>query len=480
MTVSRALAGFLLATFVAACGSDRRSTGGTGGDVGTTGATSGAQCTADGDCLTGNVCRSGQCVAGTTGSTGSTGSTGCLGAGEACQPATPCHVGVVTCVATGGAACTDTGRADPAQDGKSCGGGQVCSSGACGSGGTTTSSHHAFPQVPNNGGSVLAAPDLVTITFDGYPYRADVEGYGDWLMTSSWLAAVGADYGVGKGRHLQKVHLPASALPSTTLTDEQVQSFLVNQFGKSLTPPSGTSPIYAVYLPQGTSISMSGASSCQDFGGYHGEIQSGPLDLAYAVLPLCSSPQGLSDLDYLELAISHEVIEAATDPFRSTMGFVVADQTDPWSYVPGEVGDLCVGAAPYQDSGHTAQRIWSNSAAAAGGDPCVPRAGTEYVNVSPDAAGFVQAAVGSTVKIKLTGWSAGGTTPWALQATPGQSSFMPGFSLDAHSLRDGSVATATFTVPAGTQSGNFATVLILSSTDGFASYNLWPVGVYVP
>ena len=52
--------------------------------------------------------------------------------------------------------------------------------------------HDPFPQVPNQGGRVLANLELVTVTPAGYPYAAEVEAFGDWVVGSAWAFSAGA------------------------------------------------------------------------------------------------------------------------------------------------------------------------------------------------------------------------------------------------------------------------------------------------
>lgn len=427
-------------------------------------------CNSDVDCPTGNICQGNFCQ---------TGSATCMGAGAACQPANACHTGVISC-ATGAAACTDTGHPDTTMNGKSCGSGQLCASGVCTA--STAGAHLPFPQVTDHGGPVLDAPQLVTITFDGYRFRTDVEAYGDWIVASSWLTTVGADYGVGAGRHLHKIHLPASSLPSTSLTDMQLQTWLQSQLGKTVPAPGTGLPLYLIYLPTGTTVTQhSGQASCQAFLGYHGEAVKGTQSLLYAALPDCAGPPGQTDLQGLEITVSHEIIEAATDPQHATQTYTILDAQSPWSTVPGEVGDLCIGASMYADGSYVAQRIWSNAAAAAGGDPCIPVSGAPYANASPRSDGFLLAEAGASVSLTLTGWETAPTGSWALAAQPAfTSGFTAGFALDKTSLKAGETVTATFTIPAGTPSGYCSAFLVTSSFDSFQTYGLWPVGVCVP
>src|SRR5262245_1684496 len=68
--------------------------------------------------------------------------------------------------------------------------------GATGSGGFVTADHEPFPQLENAGGPILEHAQLVTVTYPDYPYTADVEAFGDWVVGSDWLTIVGAEYGV--------------------------------------------------------------------------------------------------------------------------------------------------------------------------------------------------------------------------------------------------------------------------------------------
>src|SRR5690349_17252423 len=77
--------------------------------------------------------------------------------------------------------------------------------------------HLPFPQVTTHTGPVFAAPQVVTITYSDFAFRAQAEQLGDFIVSSQWLDAVGKEYGVGHGTHLQKVQLAATA--PATITD---------------------------------------------------------------------------------------------------------------------------------------------------------------------------------------------------------------------------------------------------------------------
>jgi len=88
-------------------------------------------------------------------------------------------------------------------------------------------------------------------------------------------------------------------------------------------------------------------------------------------------------------ATSHEFLEASTDPHFYTAPAWRNIDTDHfiWGDTPGaELGDMCeyVDAA-FQPlvNGALVQRIWSNTSAAAGHDPCVPVLATPYTGAAP-------------------------------------------------------------------------------------------------
>ncbi len=358
--------------------------------------------------------------------------------------------------------------------------------------------HDRLPQIPANGGPVIAAPKIVTVTFTGYDQDATMKAFGDWVVSSSWLTAVGHDYGVGAGVHTAHVVLPA---PPSTVSDLDVQSLLEQKLGDG-TLPSAEGPdagsvdagpgvpggyLYVFFYPSSTTTGsfLGGPTTCVDvggghfLGGYHWETQSGAYHVPYAVVPECKGAGGVEGPGDLEVAASHEIMEASSDPFPySETAYAIIDPNDPWVATAGEVGDLCEGQVT-QEAGFSAQRIWSNSAAAADAPPCVPTPPGGFYNVSPSPQGTQIVAAGSSVTFTLTGFSTQPAAPWSLDALSfGQASFQPTAVLSTHSIANGATATLTVTVPAGTASQSYAAVF-LSSYRAVDDYNVWPVAVVV-
>jgi len=91
----------------------------------------------------------------------------------------------------------------------------------------------------------------------------------------------------------------------------------------------------------------------------------------------------MSGIDAVTATGSHEIVEAATDPFPQSMGAAPGySQPDEahlyWLFGlgGGETGDMCAqqpGAfTKFAELPYVVQRTWSNIAAKQGHDPCVP------------------------------------------------------------------------------------------------------------
>ncbi len=324
---------------------------------------------------------------------------------------------------------------------------------------------HSLPLVTDLGGPVLDRPVAVTITFANDPDRALDEALAGFLSTSTWLATVGPEYGVLGLDHLE-VELPQDAPSRLSDLSAQrlLQSLLASGELPGGAPDGGVAPeyVYLLYVPKRTAFDVSGQPLCDvSSGGYHFELIGAGLDVPYAVLKACASP-GATDGELLARAASHELIGAATDPYPfSNPAWRIFDLQNPYAYFGGEVGDLCENLSPQWQEGafQKLQRVWSNAAAKAGGDPCRPAVGSYFgAGVSPATA--VQAPAGSTIHFQLTGWSTAPVPDWKLSAHsfPLAGSFDGAPTLSRDTLADGDSADLTVTVPRGTPSGAMALI----------------------
>jgi hypothetical protein len=344
-----------------------------------------------------------------------------------------------------------------------------------------------LPAIPNQGGPVIAAPKLVTVTFPGFAYETQVESFGAFVVQSNWLATVGADYGVGAGTH---VHVTLTDTPPATAGDADVQALLEARLQDG-TLPGGTHGsangyIYMVFYPPSTAIDSSTCVS-DPTGNYrdtdwHYAVDDATGRIAYVVMGTCAQ----QSMQHLGLQASHELVEAMTDPFPSTAPAYRLPQSSPWTALGGEIGDLCeLGAHDTTtEGGFTVQRIWSNSAALAGRSPCVPAPpGDLYVVVTGEPDVIHTAPAGGSVDVTVRAWANGPTAPWSVSTRPA-STVVAGVQPPTFTATPGATAMLTVSIPPGTPSNTVATVLLMSSSadDAGKKYAVsgWPVVVQVP
>jgi hypothetical protein len=251
--------------------------------------------------------------------------------------------------------------------------------------------HQVPPQVTKNTGPVIAAPKLLIATFPNEPLAADLETFAQGIGATAYWAATTFEYGVGPATFSRSVHVAAAA--PATITDVQVQAWLTAQLDGTHPEwgPVDPTTLYTIVYPAGTVVTRDGSSTCQATPAYHLETQvAGGIRVAYAVIARCDPIFGLSGIDYLTAGLSHEWIETATDPFYfndPAYDGPLAKYTG-WTLVNGgELADMCTMAATayLKPTGFpfTVQRSWSNAAAMAGHDPCVPAVGAPYVGAAP-------------------------------------------------------------------------------------------------
>jgi hypothetical protein len=319
---------------------------------------------------------------------------------------------------------------------------------------------------------VLAAPQLVTVTFTGFAKQADVEAFGDFVVGSKWLDAVGRDYGVGLGTHVAKARLAETA--PAKITDAQIVSLLKARITDGTLPaPSATNDalVFLVYFPQATTVDDgTGTVLCaDDYSGYHAIAKSSGTTFGYAVLPDCDGK-----LDSLTSTASHEIIEAATDPDDAWYLDVPSD--DPWSGLQNaEVGDLCEWNDPVREGPWALQRSWSNAAAAAGLNPCIPQGKVTsgaMMGVTAAPPKVVTLKPGASTTFTLTGWSSAPVAGWELHTfiTDG-ADFDPQPMLSTTNVSNGGAVTVTLTVPTkdlhgkAVSSGQMGSTILYSGPD---------------
>jgi hypothetical protein len=246
------------------------------------------------------------------------------------------------------------------------------------------------PQVLNPAnGPVLTSPKVQLIGYSEDTLLADVEAQlAEMARTSTWSQQT-SEYGVGPltvNPTITIAGAPPATLDDNTGSTTPFRMALANNLSgnEPAWGPADPSTIYLFVLPQGTQID-SGGLCCDPiagFRGYHWEAPVGAGSVPYAVV--CSCPNfvsaPLTALDDVTATITHELDEAATDPFPGTNpAFRYEDAAHGiWEVGArvGEVADMCAydldrDYTP-QGSTYMVQRSWSNAAALAGTNPCVP------------------------------------------------------------------------------------------------------------
>jgi hypothetical protein len=263
--------------------------------------------------------------------------------------------------------------------------------------------HPPLPELVNEaGGKVLATPKLYLVVYPGYAHTAGLQAFAQALGKSTYWSAATKEYGVDAIEYAGTKELTGETAPST-IQDTAVEALIAAKLAAGDFGTPDTSTLYAIFYPETTTITsagggINGGSSCSSFGGYHSDtpvnVGGKTANYAFAVVPTCADFGGLGGLDELTGAASHEIIEAVTDPFPSTHnGADSAYATvDPdhfiWVLSGGmEAGDLCVPETnafqKLEELGTTVQRTWSNIAAKASHDPCVPASTEPYFQSAP-------------------------------------------------------------------------------------------------
>jgi hypothetical protein len=299
-------------------------------------------------------------------------------------------------------------------------------SGTGGSGGGTfaPAGHPPFPVLPPNDGSELHMPRLVVIVGPDESLADELFAFGDAMVQSAWLTAIGKDYGVTPTAGATSVHLTGAAVPAT-MDDTALRAYVEATIAANAGAAADGRTVYLFFYPPGTGY----GDGCATAIGAHTTLETvayqkgAPVD-GLAWVQRCPAPGGMTELDALTIAASHEFAESVTDAYPPH-GFALPAERWPqtgtsppwsvssWSYFQGgaiEAADLCEGTI-IDEGGFAYQRIWSTPAAAAGGDPCVPGLAEPYYSASAPQ-DWITVPAGTVANVPITGWSTGPRADW--------------------------------------------------------------------
>ena len=399
-----------------------------------------ATCTASSECGDQGVCVTNLAVDANDNPVGT-----CL---LACTATTQCRTGYLCDTAAGPGYCApDDCRVVPSV----CTSNEICnqSTGGCTPTPLATGYPATFPappQVEDYGGRVLASPVLVPMFFsndsDASVTIAQMTAFYEAIgQTNYWKGLL--EYGVGAPAQVVPVMLGVAA--PTTLEDgtqgSQLQQLLAQYIadGTGGTPQPGIDTLYILNFPSTTTITQGGGPSCTAFGGYHYDMKlSDGTPVPYAVIPRCpGASTGFTDLQVLTGTVSHELIEACTDPLPDfSPAYAFCDEPHVFfneANNGSEIGDMCENDPEafyeFDDLNFVVQRFWSNTSALAGHDPCVPNYDGEVffnsVPVLSDSGVFAaygndgmvestQIAVGASATLPIQLYSDAATTAWTV------------------------------------------------------------------
>ena len=303
----------------------------------------------------------------------------------------------------------------------------------------TSPEPRAQPTVHSAGGQTIQSPRVVPIFFGSDPRETELTSFLAALPSSEYWKATTAEYGVGEIALGQTIHA-SGELPPTT-TDLEMRQWLISRFDGTTDFPALDAPntVYAIFLQPHTVVAAPWGRSCVDYRAYHGEAVIMGKRVAYAVIPRCGTG-GSGELDSLTQSLSHELIVTVTDPYMdSHPAYALPDERSlGWTLGAGsEVTDRCaVEPAAYDRllGGHSVARSWSNAAALAGRDPCVPAVQGTYYNaepILPDTMTFkhggvetkartIQVPVGQSRTIEVRPFADGAMGEWTMDAQDGE------------------------------------------------------------
>ena len=361
-----------------------------------------------------------------------------------------------------------------------------------------TAPHRGFPALARASTAGLLSPmRLVVITASGDPLANDLFAFGDAAATSEWFKTVTKEFGVAAPSPTA-AHLTGAAFPSGTmpLDATAVANYVQATLTAATNPPNPDGKtLYLVYLPPGIDLLNNVMCKGPAAAGYHHKYGTGGD--AFAVIQRCQNGFETA-MQQLTIVGSHEIAEAATDTGLGWRVATPSSTTPPWMADPWleyedsrvtENGDLCIDTRVLEGA-YYYQRAFSNAAAAAGGDPCVPSLAMPYYGATSDKPWYAGSA-GTTLQIPISGWSTAATSDWVVRAKV-QNTSVAGAAWTAAAggapLNNGRSATLTVTFPADAQSGAWASIYLLAERrdannhplpgDDYA--HLQMVGVYVP
>ncbi len=359
-----------------------------------------------------------------------------------------------------------------------------------------------WPTLP--GSAAMPTVSIVTIVASNDDDQGNLFLFSDTLVTSFWWSTLAQAY--GSDPNPTSAHLVGPPITADMAEGDQ-SSYIAAVIGDAGGVDPNGSRVYLLYLPAGANFSD--ATNC----GHHSHYPDLATSIGdqWAAVRQCAY-QDKTIFNYQTTVASHEIAEAVTDSpangYRFPLPPALPWQGSVWQSVQPprvETGDLCEGTQTTEGVSppFTYQRIWLNSAAAAGGDPCIPASGVPYFNLSvPD--DWYAVSPGQVLQIHFTGWSTAARADWFVSPhyVYGIMGLADGdftMQTDLHpddigcgaevALNNGVNGSLQITVPDTVEAGDWAVFSLHSYDTSPAtcwppgdedSNHWWPVGIYVP
>jgi len=356
-------------------------------------------------------------------------------------------------------------------------------------------------QIVNQGGTLLTSPKIVTVTWQSDPNASTFEAFGDKIGASSyWKTAVG-QFGVGAATSGTANHVRIAKDLAATIEGTDLETWLLTQLttASSGFPAPDAQTLYVIYLSPSTELTESGADACLGSGTTHAQVQMPDNSWVPYVFVDGRCEASLSAVDSTTGQASHEISEAVTNPLSFTSPGVTGfdPQHQAWAQVAdNEIGDICELFPDAFFKGPTdlpfeLQRLWSNTAAAAGHNPCAPEPSDPYFNVTPLNMQTVSAQIGNapmgvmtlgyTIPVGSTSTFTAGyysdapTGYWDVKAvegtfvTPATTPHLT-VSLKGATGLNGDIVEVTVTVNSAPASGNAIVLTLESSAPGHTTH----------
>lgn len=239
----------------------------------------------------------------------------------------------------------------------------------------------SLPVLTDEGGQKMTHPSLVVFIGADDPQKDEVVAALDYLRSSSYWSDVTSEYGIGPIANVE-IHDPPAPFPAQ-MTQSDVSDIAATYARTTRFQTSSTTPdnrhadtLYVLVLPATTMVTD---LTCT-FDGYHDHASATANDIVPFALIRNTCPG--QQTQPLSIALVHEIVEAATDPFEDAPAiFVPIDGFEAWDVAESdEVADLCEGTPALFDTNPpmadgeplTFPSIWSNRLATLGQDPCLP------------------------------------------------------------------------------------------------------------